>query len=175
MTAAVLRDVARLWRDHVPHDDPLAGYADTLDHPAYEQTLSGYLSGSLDLVFGVGEGDRRRYLVADYKTTWIGDHEQPHYVDAYHPRGMAEAMSRSSYPLQALVYSVALHRFLRWRQPGYRFDEHFGGVLYLYLRGMCGAGTPVADGQPYGVFAWKPSEALVEAVSDLFGGREAGS
>ena len=57
MTAAVLRDVARLWRDHVPHDDPLAGYADTLDHPAYEQTLSGYLSGSLDLVFGVGEGD----------------------------------------------------------------------------------------------------------------------
>jgi exodeoxyribonuclease V beta subunit len=48
-------------------------------------------------------------------------------------------------------------------------------VLYLYLRGMCGAGTPVADGQPYGVFAWKPSEALVEAVSDLFGGREAGS
>ena len=53
--------------------------------------------------------------------------------------GLAEAMSRSSYPLQALVYSVALHRFLRWRQPGYRFDEHFGGVLYLYLRGMCGA------------------------------------
>ena len=84
-------------------------------------------------------------------------------------------MSRSSYPLQALVYSVALHRFLRWRQPGYRFDEHFGGVLYLYLRGMCGAGHPVADGQPYGVFAWKPSEALVEAVSDLFGGREVGS
>ena len=40
MTAAVLRDVARLWRDHVPADDPLAGYADTLDHPAYEQTLS---------------------------------------------------------------------------------------------------------------------------------------
>ena len=175
VTAAVLRDVARLWRDHMPADDPLAGYADTLDHPAYEQTLSGYLSGSLDLVFGVGEGDRRRYLVADYKTTWIGDHEQPHYVDAYHPRGMAEAMSRSSYPLQALVYSVALHRFLRWRQPGYRFDEHFGGVLYLYLRGMCGAVTPVADGQPYGVFAWKPSQALVEAVSDLFGGREAGS
>ena len=39
---------------------------------------------------------------------------------------------------------------------------------------MCGAGTPVADGQPYGVFAWKPSEALVEAVSDLSaGGRRA--
>jgi exodeoxyribonuclease V beta subunit len=172
VAAGLLRDVAALWREHVPAGDPLAGYADTLDHTAYEQTLRGYLSGSLDLVFGVGDPDRRRYLVADYKTTWIGDRDTPHYVDAYHPGRLAESMSRSSYPLQALVYSVALHRFLRWRQPGYRFEQHFGGVLYLYLRGMCGPDTPVVDGQPYGVFAWRPAERLVESVSALFGGRE---
>jgi exodeoxyribonuclease V beta subunit len=175
VTPGRLREVAALWREHIPADDPLAGYAETLDHPAYEQVLEGYLSGSLDLVFGVGEPEHRRYLVADYKTTWIGDHEAPHYADAYHPGRLAEAMTRSSYPLQALVYSVALHRFLRWRQPGYRFNQHFGGVLYLYLRGMCGPQTPVVDGQPYGVFAWRPTEQLIESVSDLFGGRTVAS
>ncbi len=170
-TAGVLRDVSALWRRHVPADDPLAAYADTLDHPAYEQSLNGYLSGSLDLVFGVGAGDARRYFVADYKTTWVGDRDQPNPVDAYEPQRLGDAMARSSYPLQALLYSVALHRFLRWRQPGYQFADHFGGVLYLYLRGMVGPQTPVVDGQPCGVFAWRPSEDLVEAVSALFGGR----
>ena len=46
-------------------------------------------------------------------------------------------------------------------------------MLYLYLRGMVGPETPVVDGQPCGVFAWRPSEELVEAVSALFGGRGA--
>ena len=57
-----------------------------------------------------------------------------------------------------------------WRQPGYRFDEHFGGVLYLYLRGMCGPETPLVDGSPCGVFAWQPPVALVEDLSDLLDG-----
>jgi exodeoxyribonuclease V beta subunit len=172
-STAVLRDVAELWRRHVPADDPLAAYADTLDHPAYEQRLRGYLSGSLDLVFGVGDPQARRYFVADYKTTWVGERDEPNPVEAYAPDRLGEAMVRSSYPLQALLYSVALHRFLRWRQPGYRYDDHVGGVLYLYVRGMAGPDTPRVDGQPCGVFAWHPSERLVESVSALFGGRVA--
>ena len=79
-------------------------------------------------------------------------------------------MTHSDYPLQALLYAVVLHRFLRWRQPGYDPQQHLGGVLYLYLRGMCGPGTPLVDGQPCGVFAWRPPAALVEAVSDLLDG-----
>ena len=59
---------------------------------------------------------------------------------------------------------------LRWRQPGYDPQEHFGGVLYLYLRGMAGERTPVVDGHPTGVFSWQPPIALVEAVSDLLDG-----
>ena len=62
-------------------------------------------------------------------------------------------MLDAHYPLQALLYSVALHRFLRWRQPGYDPDLHLGGVLYLFLRGMCGPDTPVVDGVPCGVFS----------------------
>ena len=51
---------------------------------------------------------------------------------------MAEAMLHAHYPLQALLYGVALHRYLRWRQPGYDPERHLGGVLYLFVRGMCG-------------------------------------
>ncbi len=47
---------------------------------------------------------------------------------------------------------------------------HLGGVLYLYLRGMCGPDTPWVDGEPCGVFSWRPPVALVEALSDLLDG-----
>ena len=55
---------------------------------------------------------------------------------------MAAAMREAHYPLQALLYSVALHRYLRWRQPGYDPAVHLGGVLYLFVRGMCGPDDP---------------------------------
>ena len=79
-------------------------------------------------------------------------------------------MGHSDYPLQALLYAVVLHRFLRWRQPRYDPATHLGGVLYLYLRGMCGPETPLVDGEPCGVFAWQPPVALVEELSDLLDG-----
>ena len=62
---------------------------------------------------------------------------------------------------------MALHRYLRWRLRGYDPDRNLGGVLYLFLRGMAGADTPTVDGQPCGVFAWRPSTALVLSLSDL--------
>ena len=76
-------------------------------------------------------------------------------------------MQRAHYPLQALLYSVALHRYLRWRIPGYSPEVHLGGVLYLFIRGMTGADCPVVGGQPCGVFAWAPPASLVSDLSDL--------
>ena len=70
-------------------------------------------------------------------------------------------MQRAHYALQALLYTVALHRYLRWRLPGYDPERHLAGVLYLFLRGMTGADTPRVDGEPCGVFAWRPPGALV--------------
>jgi exodeoxyribonuclease V beta subunit len=92
----------------------------------------------------------------------------------YRPEALREAMGHSDYPLQALLYAVVLHRFLRWRQPGYDPDLHLGGVLYLYLRGMCGPATPIVDGEPCGTFSWRPPAALVEALSDLLDGARTG-
>ena len=84
---------------------------------------------------------------------------------------MADAMIEAHYPLQALLYNVALHRYLRWRQPDYDPDTHLGGVLYLFLRGMSGPGVTCADGSAPGVFSWRPSSGLVTAASDLLAGK----
>lgn len=65
------------------------------------------------------------------------------------------------------MYTVVLHRFLRWRVSDYDPARHVGGVLYLFVRGMCGADTPVHDGHPAGVFGWNPPPELVVALSDL--------
>ncbi|MGO4442273.1 exodeoxyribonuclease V subunit beta [Mycobacterium sp. 2YAF39] len=159
-----LADMGRLLAAHLPADDPLVSYAERLSGGALgAQSLKGYLTGSLDVVLRI-DG---RYLVVDYKTNWLGEPERELTAADYSPSRMAEAMLHSDYPLQALLYCVVLHRFLRWRQPDYSPETHLGGVLYLFVRGMCGAQTPVVDGHPAGVFSWQPPAALIVAISDL--------
>lgn len=166
---ALLGDLAVLMREHLPADDPVLPFADALDDPVLgDQALRGYLTGSVDIVLRVGE----RHLVVDYKTNWLGTVDVPLTTAHYDGTALREAMNHSSYPLQAILYGVVLHRFLRWRQPGYDPQTHFGGVLYLYLRGMAGPETPVIDGHPTGVFSWQPPIALIEAVSDLLDGHQ---
>ena len=169
-----LRDVGLLMRRFMPTDDPLACYADRLTGDALgNQALRGYLSGSVDAVLRIPDGAGHRYLVVDYKTNWLGDGDDPLTAADYDRPRLVEGMLHSDYPLQALLYSVVLHRFLRWRQPGYQPDRHLGGVLYLFVRGMCGPSTPVTDGHPAGVFDWQPPAPLVVALSDLLDGRSA--
>ena len=153
-------DVGDLLRTHLPAHDPFAPYADRLRSGSMGgQSLRGYLAGSIDAVLRL---PGQRFLVVDYKTNHLGDSAAD-----YSPQRLAEAMLHSDYPLQALLYTVALHRFLRWRLPGYDPARHLGGVLYLFLRGMCGPATPVFDGHPCGVFSWRPPAELVVALSDL--------
>ena len=79
-------------------------------------------------------------------------------------------MLHSDYPLQALLYVVVVHRYLRWRQPGYDPDAHLGGVLYLFLRGMTGPSAVDGTGASPGVFSWRPPAGLVVGTSDLLAG-----
>lgn len=153
-------DVGELLRAFLPDDDPFAPCVDRLTSAALgNQSLRGYLSGSIDAVLRLPD---QRYLVVDYKTNYLGDNAAD-----YGAGRLAEAMLHSDYPLQALLYTVVLHRFLRWRVPHYDPSLHLGGVLYLFVRGMCGLDTPVIDGQPCGVFSWQPPFGLVVALSDL--------
>jgi exodeoxyribonuclease V beta subunit len=142
------------------HGDP---YAERLLDPRLRESVRGYLTGSIDLVLRL---DGERFAVVDYKTNWLG--EPGGELTAWHhrPAVLAAEMRRSHYVLQALLYTVVLHRFLRWRLPGYRPERNLAGVLYLFVRGMVGPETPVIDGAPCGVFAWKPRPGLVAALSD---------
>ncbi len=163
-------DLAELLRRHLPSDDPLASYADHLDDPALRQPVRGYLNGAIDLVLRLRSDGGSRYIIVDHKTNRLGWPDTP---TAYHyrPEALASAMMSSHYPLQALIYTVALHRFLRWRQVGYDPAIHLGGVAYLYLRGMTGPDVPRVGGQPCGVFAWLPPTSLVLALDEVVAGR----
>jgi exodeoxyribonuclease V beta subunit len=165
--------VGPLLRRHLPASDPLVGYPDLLDDQALNaQLLRGYLTGSIDAVLRIRSDNRpQRYLVVDYKTNWLGGFDgEVLKLSDYVPARMAEAMMSAHYPLQALLYTVALHRLLRWRQPGYDPAVHLGGVLYLFVRGMAGPDTPRVNGTPCGVFGWRPSPALVIELSELLDG-----
>ena len=139
-----LGDLIPLLRRHLPEGDAVRVYADALeaDPDLAAQSLRGYLTGSIDVVLRLDVDGRERFLTVDYKTNWLGPIDQPLTAHDYRPELLDEAMAHSDYPLQALLYTVVLHRFLRWRLPAYDPATHLGGVLYLYLRGMCGPETP---------------------------------
>jgi exodeoxyribonuclease V beta subunit len=153
-----LRAIGAVLRAHLPADDPLAEYAARLDDPALRQDVRGFLNGSIDLVVRLGG---ERFALMDYKTNFLGTPGEELTAWHYRPEALVTEMERSHYALQALLYTVALHRYLRWRLPRYDADRNLAGVNYLFLRGMTG------DETGSGVFAWRPSGALVEALSDV--------
>ncbi|MGQ0618130.1 MAG: UvrD-helicase domain-containing protein [Acidimicrobiia bacterium] len=147
----------------LPARDPLAGYHERLRASEMAMSVRGFLTGSIDLVARVAG----RHLVVDYKTNHLAPPGEAVRAWHYRPDALVGAMYDAHYPLQAALYLVALHRFLRWRLPGYAPDRHLGGVAYLFLRGMTGPDGPMVAGRPCGVFAWHPPPGFVTDLSDL--------
>jgi exodeoxyribonuclease V beta subunit len=119
--------------------------------PLLPDRLNGMLKGFIDLVL---EHDGRYYIV-DYKSNWLG-----HDAAAYTVEAIRDSVLHSRYDLQYAIYTLALHRQLRARLPGYDYETHIGGVLYLYLRGIDGAG--------HGVHRERLPFTLIEAMDRLF-------
>jgi exodeoxyribonuclease V beta subunit len=167
------RSIGRLVRRHLTADDPLRPWADSLAEGRFGVDLAGHLTGSIDLVLRLHDADGTpRFVVVDYKTNRLHPRGEAVRPGDYGRAPMAAAMAEHHYPLQALLYAVALHRYLRWRLPGYDPARHLGGAAYLFVRGMTGADAPVADdGRTDGVFDWSPSPQLVVELSDLLDGR----
>jgi exodeoxyribonuclease V beta subunit len=116
--------------------------------------VRGYMTGSMDLVFEAGG----RYYLVDYKSNWLGDGP-----DAYRAERLPQVMARETYDLQYLIYTVALVRYLARRLPGFRYGRDFGGVFYLFVRGM-----DPARGADFGVYRDRPSEAVMDALDRYF-------
>jgi exodeoxyribonuclease V beta subunit len=165
-----LTAIAGVLREHLAPGDPMAQYATRLEDPALRASVRGFLTGSIDLVMRL---PGPRFAIVDYKTNWLGPADEPLTLRSYAPAALVAEMQRAHYGLQALLYTVALHRYLRWRMPAYDPECHLAAVLYLFVRGMAGADTPVLDGARCGVFAWRPPAALVQALSDVLDGAPA--
>ncbi|MEP6974311.1 MAG: exodeoxyribonuclease V subunit beta [Spartobacteria bacterium] len=117
------------------------------------QPINGFMNGFIDLTFEHGG----RFYFADWKSNWLGP-----TTSVYRPATIAAEMEHNFYTLQLCLYSVALHRYLRLRKPGYDFDQHFGGAFYIFLRGL-------DPEQPEnGVHFERLSRAFVEKLSGIF-------
>jgi exodeoxyribonuclease V beta subunit len=131
---------------------------DTLSAQAGElgfSSVRGMLKGFIDLLFE----HQGKFYILDWKSNHLGNDPSD-----YHPNRLKAAMAEHRYDLQYQIYALAVHRFLRGRIADYDYERHFGGVYYLFLRGM--------DGKTdNGVFATRPAYAMVDALDKLIDGK----
>lgn len=125
-----------------------------MDMPELLEARSArYLNGSIDLVYFDGQ----RYHIADYKSNYLGDDLADYGRDS-----IAQSMSLASYWLQAGLYLVALHRYLKVKMQNYQIEQHLGGATYLYLRGMNGEAEQ-------GYYYWQPSIEFILRLDAILG------
>ena len=127
------------------------------------EALQGYLHGFIDLTFESGG----RFYVLDWKSNHLG-YARQHYG----AERVAGAMQEHGYYLQAVLYSLAVHRYLGRRVPGYDYERHFGGVLYLFVRGVR-PGWVDAQGKPLGAWFQRPAAATLASLDALLAGKPA--
>jgi len=115
-------------------------------------SLQGVLKGYIDLVFE----SAGRFYVVDWKSNYLGQG-----YGHYGPENLLRSMKAEHYILQYHLYSLALHRYLKQRLPGYMYETHFGGVFYLYLRGVR------EDCAETGIFSDRPPRELMDDLERL--------
>lgn len=113
-----------------------------------------YLKGEIDLVYQHGT----QFFIVDYKSNYLGND-----FDSYNPAALYDAMTTHSYWLQASIYQVALHRYLKLRLPNYDINTHLGAVEYAFLRGM----SP--EHATRGKLIKQFDSAFILALDDMFG------
>ncbi|MBU2498820.1 MAG: exodeoxyribonuclease V subunit beta, partial [Proteobacteria bacterium] len=112
--------------------------------------LRGFMKGFMDLVFRYED----RFYLVDWKSNFLG----PRGED-YGPERLVTAMEEGFYTLQYHLYTVALNQYLKLRLPAYEYETHFGGVYYIFLRGV-----DPEKGSAFGIYRDRPSKALIDAL-----------
>lgn len=112
----------------------------------------GFVKGFIDMVFSY----RGKYYLVDWKSNHLGSRKED-----YGPESLLVSMQEHLYGLQSLLYTLALDQYLRARLPAYRYETHFGGAYYLFVRGMR------ADwGASYGIFKQRPAPAAIRSIRE---------
>ena len=149
--------LARIVADGLDPDDPMRPWFTAAADGALDVDIEGFLTGSIDLVARVDD----RYLVADYKTNRISP------TSTFTTDEMVAEMHRQGYPLQAVLYLVALRRYLRFRRPDLDPAEAIVGAAYLFVRGMAPTSAP---DDPHGVVWWTPPDVVLDQLDRFFAG-----
>jgi exodeoxyribonuclease V beta subunit len=130
----------------------IASVLETVAELNGEADIEGLMTGFIDLVFE----HNGRYYILDWKSNHLGN-----TVESYNEQGMEQAMKGSNYHLQYLIYTLALKRYLAQKIPNFDYDKHFGGVIYVFLRG-------VRSGSKTGIFYKKPSTESINELDAIF-------
>jgi exodeoxyribonuclease V beta subunit len=114
---------------------------------------NGFLKGYVDLIFE----HQNRYFVLDWKSNYLG-----HRVEDYDQENIRQTMSSEYYILQYCLYTLAFKRYMQARWPDFRFETDFGGVIYVFIRGI-----DAAKGPRYGIYFERPGLQLIDALDRL--------
>jgi exodeoxyribonuclease V beta subunit len=120
----------------------------------HKEIPQGFMTGSIDLLFRV----KNRFYILDWKSNALNGNP-----DAFNKEGIQEEMARYVYFLQYLIYTVAIHNYLKNRLPDYDYERNFGGVYYLFVRGI----DPSVPGR--GIYFDRPTMSLIEDLSETLG------
>ncbi len=125
---------------------------------AWDQPIpGGYLTGFVDLLFRHND----RYFITDWKSNRRNGTQED-----FDPAGLRQEISTHRYWLQYLIYTVAVHQYLSNALPNYSYEKHFGGVYYVFLRGVDGRET---NGHTNGIFYDLPPPQLINDLSRILG------
>ena len=110
----------------------------------------GFMKGYIDMVFY----DQDRFWLVDWKSNFLGNS-----IEDYDKNVLNNVMSRDLYILQYHLYIIALHQYLQLRMPEFSYERHFGGVFYIFIRGV-----DMDKGPEFGIYKDIPDSILVDAL-----------
>jgi len=138
--------------------DIFAGYREPVSLENFPERIGqlhfmpvrGFMRGFMDMVFHF----RGRYYLIDWKSNYLGGS-----VGDYGQDALIAAMKEHFYNFQYYIYTVALNQYLKLRLPGYDYEKHFGGVFYIFLRGV-----DPDKGSQFGIYRDRPSVKLIDEL-----------
>ncbi len=113
--------------------------------------LQGIMTGFVDLLFEYNG----KYYILDWKSNYLGNH-----LSDYNEKALESAMKSNNYTLQYLIYTIAVNRWLKQRRKDFDYEKHFGGVIYLFMRGL-------RQGETTGIYTARPEKKLIDGVEEL--------
>ena len=122
-----------------------------------ESVLKGFMTGSIDLVLKSGG----KYYIIDWKSNFLGES-----FEDYNAEKITEEMKKHCYYLQYMIYLAAFDRYMTEADPAYSYEKDFGGIRYVFLRGV------KAQSGDHGIFYDRPEEALLRKFQKLFEGEK---